>query len=355
MSFSTTSSDRAGSKRASSGPAHRYVAAAIAVATLWLAATMAANVVIDPQNVFGTRLVRTHLNPNTRYAALRNYQADPNRYEAVQFASSRGNPFDRDLLARQLGVGAVANFSVPFGLLTDHLPVLQFLLRDKAARGERLKAVFLVLDADFFGKQPWTNINIDSFQPPAISGENPLRFWWRYLTAFQFKNWMNDLRAQAALKSATRGPDPLARVAAAGLLPVAAPGPVAGKQQPLVETALEELSAPEIRSDLAHQLALLAHFAALCREHDVRLVIAFSPLNRQNVGDDQAPDNERIVEAVARLVPVWDFGRPAWLSERADLWLDFSHYSTAVATMMTQRIFGAATTAPADFGRLKGA
>jgi hypothetical protein len=98
----------------------------------------------------------------------------------------------------------------------------------------------------------------------------------------------------------------------------------------------------------------LARFVALCREHDVRLVIALSPLNRQNVGDDQAPDNERIVEAVARIVPVWDFGRPAWLSDRPDLWLDFSHYSTAVATMMTRRIFGAATAAPADFGRLKG-
>jgi hypothetical protein len=363
MSFSTTSSDRAGSKRASSGSAssgparrsaRRYVVAAIAIATLWLAATMAANIVIDPQNVFGTDVVRTHLNPNARYAALRAYQADPDRYEAVQFASSRGNPFDRDLLARQLGVGAVANFSVPFGLLTDHLPVLQFLLRDKAARGGRLKAVFLVLDADFFGKQPWTNVDIDSFQPPAISGENPLRFWWRYLTAFQFKHWMSDLRAQAAVRPQAHGPDALARMAVAGLFPVVPPGPMAGWQQPLVETALEESSAPEIRSDLAHQLALLTRFVALCREHDVRLVIAFSPLNRQNVGDDQAPDNERIVEAVARLVPVWDFGRPAWLSDRADLWLDFSHYSTAVATMMTQRIFGAATTAPADFGRLKG-
>jgi hypothetical protein len=353
MSFSTTSSERADPRPASSR-AHRYVVATIAVATLCLAATMAANILIDPQNVFGTNLVRTHPNPNARYAALRNYQADPDRYEAVQFASSRGKTFDRALLAEQLGVGAVANFSVPFGLLTDHLPVLQFLLQDKAARGGRLKAVFLLLDADFFGKQPWTNVDIDSFQPPAISGENPLRFWWRYLTAFQFKHWMSDLRAQAAAKSAARGPGALTRMAAAGLFPVAPPHPIADGLRPLVATALEESSAPEIRSDLARQLGLLARFVALCRAHGVRLVIAFSPLNRQNVGDDQAPDNKRIVEAVTQVVPVWDFGRPAWLSDRADLWLDFSHYSTAVATMMTQRIFGAATTAPADFGRLKG-
>jgi hypothetical protein len=360
MSFSTISSERAG-PRPTSRRARNYVLATIAGAALWLAATMAANVLIDPQNVFGTDLVRTHLNPNARYLALRTYAADPDRYEAVQFASSRGNPFDRALLAEQLGVGAVANFSVPFGLLTDHLPVLQYLLRDKAARGRRLKAVLLVLDADFFGKQPWTNVNIDSFQPPAISGESPLRFWWRYLTAFQFKYWTGDLRAQAAAKSAAGGAPGAfgagifgTSMTAAGLLQVAPLAPIAERLRPRVETALEESSAPEIRSDLAHQLALLTRFVALCREHDVRLVIAFSPLNRQNVRDDQVPDNERIVEEVARITPVWDFGRPAWLSDRPDLWLDFSHYSTAVATMMTQRIFGAATTAPADFGRLKG-
>jgi hypothetical protein len=99
---------------------------------------------------------------------------------------------------------------------------------------------------------------------------------------------------------------------------------------------------------------LLARFVALCREHGTKLVVVFSPLNRQNVRDDHAADNARIVEQVARLTPVWDFDRPAWLSDRPDLWLDFSHYATAVATMMTQRVFGTKTSAPADFGQLRG-
>jgi hypothetical protein len=346
MSFSTISSEPA--HRA----ARRYVVAAIAIATAWLAATMAANILIDPQAVFGSDLVRSHFNPNARYLAFRGYQAAPERYDAVMFASSRGNAFDRTLLAEQLGVASVANFSVPFGLLTDHLPTLEFLLRDKAARGERLAAVFLLLDADFFGKQPWTNLNIDSFLPPQISGESGFRFWWRYLTAFQLKNWKSDLYARLEPKAAA-GP-PRRQPTAAALMPMRPLGLLAQHPTPVAETFLQETDAPEIRADLAHQLDLLARFVALCREHDTRLVIAFSPLNRQNVRDVQAPDNERIVDQVARLVPVWDFDRPAWLSDRPDLWRDFSHYSTAVANMMVQRIFGAATAAPADFGRLKG-
>ena len=71
MSFSITNSEPV--RRQARG----YVIAAVAMATAWLAVTMAANILIDPQNVFGTNLVRTHLNPNARYGALRDYAAAP--------------------------------------------------------------------------------------------------------------------------------------------------------------------------------------------------------------------------------------------------------------------------------------
>jgi hypothetical protein len=359
MSSSITSSEPARS------PARRYVIAIVAIAVAWLAATMAANILIDPQEVFGTHLVPKHFNPNARYTALRDYAAEPERYDAVLFASSRGNVYDRALLARRLGARAVANFSVPFGLLTDHLPELEFLLRDKAARGGRLVAVFLLLDADFFGKAPWTNVNIDSFLPPQISGESAFRFWWRYLTAFQFRYWKSDLESLiGARPTAEARPQIVRPKLAAAIVPLRAPAAAPAGPMPVAETFPQETGEPEIRSDVAHQLELLARFVALCRAHDVRLVIAFSPLNRHNVGDDQAADNARIVDQVARITPVWDFGRPAWLSDRPELWLDFSHYAPAVADTMLQRIFGAepsgarpsgaAPSTPADFGRLRG-
>jgi hypothetical protein len=327
-----------------------YVVAAMALATLWLVATMAANILIDPQGVFGTDLVRGHFNPNGRYLALRAYQAAPERYDAVLFASSRGNAFDRAFLAERMGVRGVANFSVPFGLLTDHLPVLEFLLRDKAARGGRIAAVFLVLDADFFGKQPWTNVNIDSFLPPQISGESPARFWWRYLTAFQLKLWRKDLGGSAG-GARTGSLD--AGVISAAFLPAGSLKAIAARLAPVVKTSMEETSVSEIRSDLARQLELLARFVALCRAHDIRLAVAFSPLNRRNADDDRAPGNERIIDAVAGVTPVWDFDRPQWLSDRPDLWRDLSHYSPEVAAMMVDRVFGPTPSAPTDFGTLR--
>jgi hypothetical protein len=128
---------------------------------------------------------------------------------------------------------------------------------------------------------------------------------------------------------------------------------IAGRLAPVVKASMEETSVSEIRSDLPRQLELLARFVALCRAHDIRLAVAFSPLNRQNADDARAPGNERMVEAVAGVTPVWDFGRPQWLSDRPDLWRDLSHYSPEVAAMMLDRIFGPKPSAPVDFGTLR--
>lgn len=85
----------------------------------------------------------------------------------------------------------MAGFAVPFGLLSDHLPFLEYVVRDRAQRGEHIGALLLIIDADHFGKAPWTNVDIDSFLPPPVSGEGVAYFWWRYLTAFQYRNWRN--------------------------------------------------------------------------------------------------------------------------------------------------------------------
>ena len=61
-------------------------------------------------------------------------------------------------MAKLIGLNSVASFAVPAGAMSDHLPFLQHVLRDKAAHGERIRNVLLLLDPDFFGTRPWTNL-----------------------------------------------------------------------------------------------------------------------------------------------------------------------------------------------------
>jgi hypothetical protein len=169
--------------------AKRYALALIAICFSAFFAIVAANVLIDPQRVFGTNLFPDKRNENFRYTRYLAYREARDRIDGLMFASSRGIGIPLDVLSEHTGGVTYADFTVAFGMITDHLPVLERAIRDKAAKGERLKQVFLLLDVDFLGIRPNTNRNPQTQLHPDLTGEDPARFWVRYLTAIQYRAW----------------------------------------------------------------------------------------------------------------------------------------------------------------------
>ncbi len=322
-----------------------FVLCFVAILAALLAGTMTANVAIDPEAVFGTHPDAPRANANSRYTRFIAYRDGNTRPDGVLFASSRGTGFDPNALARAMGVNDIANFSVNYGMVTDHLPVLEYLIREKAARGERLKSALLMVDVDHFGKAPWTNSNLDGFLPPAVSGEHPARFWWRYLTAFQFRVWRTTIGGEAGRRA-----EALRFVHAAIIPPLTLPQP---RMVRVAAAPPQRRYDIVLRPQLEAHVALLARMAALCRQHGVTLTVVTSPLNRQNARDYDPAELARITERIAGAVPLWDFGLPDWLSDRGDLWSDPSHFKPEVGDMMLGRVFGAGP-ARAGFGTLRG-
>ena len=120
-------------------------------------AVVAANVLIDPQRMFGLELFPNKRNENLRYAQYLAYRKAEPSIGGLMFASSRGSGIPLDVLSARTGGVRYADFTVGAGMITDHLPVLERAIRDKAARGEQLKQVFLLLDIDLLGERPSTN------------------------------------------------------------------------------------------------------------------------------------------------------------------------------------------------------
>lgn len=308
----------------------RYALTLIAVCFSAFAVVVAANVLIDPQRMFGTNLFPIKLNANDRYRHYLEYRAAEPRIEGLLFASSRGNGIPVDVLSARTGDIAFANFTVASGMITDHLPMLERAIGDKAARGERLKQVFLMVDPDLFGERPSTNRNPQTQLHPDLTGEDPVRFWIRYLTAIQFRAWRDDVRrnlsAQSSRAAAPSVPavlPPRIRLAGLGAVPL-----------PPIRAAMR----PTTRPDYQRQLALVRRFVELCRENGVNLTVATSPLHRTLLAYYDRDDLAAVVSDLSRITPVWDFGAPAWLSDRHELWTDHSHFTTEVGRMMIDRI-----------------
>jgi hypothetical protein len=344
------------------------VAVIIAGAGLFLLVLLT-NATVDPQAVLGTGLIANPINANDRYLRMVDYEKASARFDGLVFGSSRATAIPRAELSRRMGAD-FANFAVVFGLLEDHLPVLEYVLRTKKARQERLRAVFVLLDIDTFGANPATNRNLQFLLPPVLTGESPMRFRWKYLTAIQFGAWRGEIaratnrrRSAAALvDQAPRPIDPPVTKPAANDPQLATP-PVSTSQVTSLEVAAPAPPLPALQGEgfsvtdeeFARQLELLRHFVMLCRERGVRLVVATTPLHRHIATLYGADALTRRRQQIAMVVPFWDFDSPDWLSDRPDLWWDDSHFTEAVGNMMLDVIFGTETSSvPANFGRLYG-
>ena len=329
---------------------------------LLFASTMAANILLDPEGVFGTDLFPHSVNWNERNDSLRRYKQTSSATDGLLFSSSRGIYLDTDLLARNTGVAHLLSLSVSYGLMTDHLPIFEYILRDKAARGQRIKAVLLLLDLDFFGKQPWTNSNINSFLSPELTGEPPVRYWWRYLTAFQFRLWRDVVRTELAdprqSKSVEDVVNPVGRAEAAeNIQKEGTPIPAVGvKPGALDALALQGFrrSWNSIRPDLENQISKLERFVSLCRDNGVQLTIAASPMVRENLDLHEPGMIDALAERISKIAPLWDFNSPPLIASRKEYWVDVSHFDSTAGKMMISRMFGDSNVdVPAGFGRLR--
>src|SRR5262249_28006290 len=144
-----------------------YALSLTAIALGLFVAVVGANLVIDPQRVFGTGLLPPSRNGNDRYERLLEYQAAPQTYDGLLFGSSRAGVMKLDTLSQEMDGARFARFSVNGGMIVDHIAALRYVLRDKATRGERLRAVFLLLDTDSMGQRPFANQSNQYLMPPA--------------------------------------------------------------------------------------------------------------------------------------------------------------------------------------------
>jgi hypothetical protein len=302
------------------------------------------NLVIDPTGVFGTKLLPPSVNYNDRYATLVEYQSQPDRFDGLLFGSSRSRVISRDELSRRVGGVTFADFRVNAGMLTDHLVALDYVLQQKAAKGQRIKTVFILLDPDAFGRRPFTNQSLAYATPPALSGENPIRFWWRNLMAIQFESWRSTVR-EALGNSRAVGPaivGPQSRNFLWRVIASASPGANAQSMSPTTPSPAGAPIADRVTDQPLYpqDLELWRRFVTLCRENDIELIVAISPLSQHVASEYDPSDLSRAIDDISRIAPVWDFTDDGGISSNPGLWSDILHFVPEVGAMMLERIFG---------------
>jgi hypothetical protein len=113
--------------------------------------------------------------------------------------------------------------------------------------------------------------------------------------------------------------------------------PAAGNVDPRTGDQLERVT---MRVDFPRHIQALERIVSLCRDNDIELVIATSPLSLEETAEYNWADMAKVIDIVSRIAPIWDFSDTGHLLDRPELWDDPSHFKPVVADMMLRRIFG---------------
>jgi hypothetical protein len=328
------------------------------------AATVVANVVIDPHAVFGTKIFPP-ANANQRFVVFEELRRDRASVDALLFGSSHGYALDEKYLAERMGVEGLNSQIVPGGAITDHLPILSDVLRHQETSGRKIRKVLLLVDLDAIGGYPCTDVAINCLLPPAVTGASQVNFWWRYLTAVKVANWRSATRRFIAGQD--NPPNPYVPPPGLDVVADAAEVVATASGHAAAESKLRQFSpsllepsdaAARVRShwvtrrpNLDAHFALLEKFVRLCAERGVQLTVATNPIERSKLDSFTHGDLEAVRERLNRITDLWDFAMPGLVSDRPDLWIDTGHFKPAIGTMMITRMFGGSAPVFPGFGR----
>ena len=157
----------------------RYALTLILGAAALFTSVVAANLLIDPQGVFGTNLLPRSPNINYHYEISLPMTLHPDRFDGVLFGSSRTQATPTAELSRRINGVTFANFSVIRGMLPDFLPALEYVLADKAKWAAGAGSV----SPPRYRYLRRSRSNQPLHRDPAAGRESGVYFWWRNLTA----------------------------------------------------------------------------------------------------------------------------------------------------------------------------
>jgi hypothetical protein len=98
----------------------------IGISAAFFFGVILANLIIDPEVVFGTGMLGHSQNENTRYLHVAEYRKEADQVDGLLFGSSRIRSFPLGDLSRRTGDVHYARFSFQSGQMNDYLPVLEY-------------------------------------------------------------------------------------------------------------------------------------------------------------------------------------------------------------------------------------
>jgi hypothetical protein len=298
------------------------------------------NIVVDPYAIFGTPFLKNQSQVNDRYAKIEFLRKGKKRYNSYIMGSSRILNLYPDIIEKYFREGKFYNLATTLATPYEHLLHLKYFIKN----GYLVKNLYIGLDIDFcFTAKMHKDKDLLLRLHPKVSNKNLIVFYWSYLSVFPKADIRRKLRANFSKRVGPKfiyGKD--------GALAL---GPevenryvffdgLANRNNMVIKNEMEEENVEGLRE-----------LVALCRQHEINLILFITPLNKSLMDRFVVEDYLIFLRKLSEVTSFWDFSGYNSISTNNRNYTDSSHYKSSVSRLIAARIFNDRTlTVPSDFG-----
>jgi len=299
----------------------KFLAKVAAALAFCLLVTVAMPILVDPYNVFHAKALRDNgVGPNRNYIKMTHVLAEPERYDAFIFGSSRVGSLHPEVME---GISCY-NMTYNVGLPAEHLANLRTML----AHGVKPKTVYVGLDNVSYTVDPAIHLSDRMSAPYEYSRAHPVKFWGLYLNA---------------------------SVVVQAIPTLLHPEPMYASVQDFydygwwydydTENPNENWDNPRAVTGstprLAETIDELGELAALCAQHDIELVFFTNPMYEASYRaavDEQ--EFKTFLRQLVRIAPFYNFAGLNDITTDRAYFVDHGHVKAGVGDRMLARMTG---------------
>ena len=312
----------------------------LCVILVYLSSVALINIVVDPFYIFQTPFFKIQAQINDRYAKIEFLKKRKGGFNSYIMGSSRMFLTHPDVVEKYLSMAKFYNLATIFATMYEHLLHVKYFIKS----GYPVKHLYIGLDMDitFTTKMHDDKDSLLKLHPD-VSNKNPIDFYWSYLSIFRKGDTKRKLRVNYGKKAHWKY-----EIETDGALAL----------EPETE-GTRVFSEKEINIDiiriknehLRENLEALRELVALCKQHDINLILFITPYNKLLMDHFVAEDYIRFLKDLSEIVGFWDFSGYNSVTTDNKNYIDFSHYNLSVSGLIAARIFNDRTMAvPRDFG-----
>ncbi len=319
----------------------KYISATILLTFLFTFLIALINYIVDPYYIFHSNFLKTNEYINERYNKIEYLKTAHNKYNSYIFGSSRASCLVNKEFEENIPNSHFYNMTMSVATLSEIGKIFKYMINNNYP----IKNVVLSVDMDINLDYDFHNNDYLRYNHYLITKENPLLFYYRYLSAFSFKVMEDKIKVNFGLKEKT--PHAFYDLQNSGRfffkvqeekIKKNPEGYI--KNNPALNINMVQRDIFIKKKAFENNMKSLKEIADICKKRDINLIVLIPPHNYNTMNKMDLQAYFTLLKEIVKIHPFWNFSGYNKITMDNHNYYEATHFRPLVSKFITDRIFG---------------